>query len=82
MGSYLLNLEKRLSKKTKAELIKEISNFCRKFPQVKEYYQTQTGEAKDVLKKYKTIIKKEFIEGKTRGLPKGRISVALQKLKR
>ena len=76
MGFSILDLEKGLSKKTKAELIKDISTLYRKFPQVKEYYQTQTSEVKDVLKKYKSIIKKEFIEGKTRGLPKGRISVA------
>ena len=76
MGFSLLDLQKGLSKKTKAELIKEISTLCQKFPQVKEYYQTQTGEPKDVLKRYKTIIEKEFIEGKSRSLPKGRISIA------
>ena len=76
MGFFILDLEKGLSKKTKAELIRDISTLCRKCPQLKEYYQTQTSEAKDVLKKYKSIIEKEFIEGKTRGLPKGRISVA------
>ena len=76
MGSFLLDLEKGLSKKTKAELTKEISILYQKFPQVKEYYQTQTGEPNDVLKKYKTIIEKEFIEGTTKNLPKGRISIA------
>ena len=76
MGFSLTTLQKTLTKKTKAELIDEISALCKSFPQVKEYYQAQTDEPKDVLKKYKAIIEKEFIEGKRRGLPKGRISVA------
>jgi hypothetical protein len=76
MGFSLTTLKKTLSKKTKAELIDEISALCKNFPQIKEYYQAQTDEPKDVLKKYKAIIEKEFIEGKSRSLPKGRISIA------
>jgi len=69
------DLKKALSKKTKGELINEISTLCQKFPQVNEYYQVQRSDPKDVLNKHKTIIEKEFIEGKTRCLPKARLSV-------
>ena len=75
MGFSILDLKKALSKKTKDELINEISTLCQKFPQVKEYYQAQISDPKEVLNRHKTIIEKEFIEGKTRGLPKGRLSV-------
>ena len=72
----LTSLKKTLDTKTKQELIKEISTLCKTFPQVKEYYQIQESDAKSVLEKYKDIIEKEFVEGKTRGLPKARLSVA------
>jgi len=75
MNFSITDLKKAISKKTKDELINEISTLCQKFPQVKEYYQAQRSDPKDVLNKHKTIIEKEFIEGKTRGLPKGRLSV-------
>ncbi|RLB78768.1 MAG: hypothetical protein DRH24_13885 [Deltaproteobacteria bacterium] len=76
MGLSISDLKKALSKKTKGELVNEISMLYQKFPQVKEYYQAQWSDPKDILNKHKTIIQKEFIEGKTRGLPKARLSVA------
>ena len=69
-------IKKQLQDKTKQELLKEISTLYQKFPQVKEYYQVQTSGVTEILDKYKNIIEKEFIEGKTRGLPKARFNVA------
>jgi len=76
----ITHLKKQLSQKTKDELIKEIATLCQTFPQVKEYYQAQGSDIQEITKKYKDIIEKEFIEGKTRGLPKARFSVARQAL--
>jgi hypothetical protein len=70
------NLKKQLAEKTKEELIQEIAMLCQTFPQVKEYYQGQSDDIQKIVKKYKDIIEKEFIEGKTRGLPKARLAVA------
>ena len=70
------NLKKQLTKKTKEELIQEISTLCQTFPQVKEYYQDRGTNIQGVVKKYKDILEKEFIEGKARGLPKARLAVA------
>jgi hypothetical protein len=47
---------------------------------VKEYYKAQGSDIQDIVAKYKGIIEKEFIEGKTRGLPKVRFSVARKAL--
>jgi len=69
-------LKKILDQKTKKELIADISNLCKKFPQVKDYYKAQSFDPIDVLEKYVNIIEKEFLDGKTRGFPKARISVA------
>ncbi|MCI5119349.1 MAG: hypothetical protein D3913_15720 [Candidatus Electrothrix sp. LOE1_4_5] len=68
------------TQKTKEELIKEIGQLYQKFPQVKEFYQAKAGNVDDVLANYKKIIEKEFIEGKTRGMPKTRFSVARKAL--
>lgn len=76
----ITQLKKQLSQKTKDELIKEIATLCQTFPQVKEYYQAQGSDRQDIAKKYKDIIQKEFIEGKARGLPKARFSVARKAL--
>ena len=73
-------LKKRLSSKTKAELIKDISKICQMFPQAREYYMSQHGDVQELLKKYKNIIEKEFIDGRTRGHPKVRFSVARKAL--
>ena len=69
-------IKKGLAEKSKEDLIKEISTLYKKFTQVKEYYQAQTIAVDEVLNKYKNIIEKEFIDGKTRGLPKARFNVA------
>lgn len=71
----ITNLKKQLAQKNKEELIKEIAALCQTFPQVKEYYKAQVNDIKELVNKYKSIIEKEFIEGKTRGLPKARFSV-------
>jgi len=79
MKFTMTNLKKELGKKTKKELVQEISALCQKFPQVREYYKMQTDAAEDVrsvMKHYKNIIEKEFVDGKTRGNPKARFSVA------
>jgi len=67
-------LKKQLAKKTKEELIREITTLYQKIPEVKEFYQLQVGEAGQVAEKYKDIILKEFA-GKGRALPKARLSV-------
>ena len=72
----LTDFKKELNQKTKKELINEISNLCKKFPQIKEYYQDQYRDPIKVLEKYKDIIEKEFVHGKTRGCPKARLNVA------
>jgi len=72
----LTNLKKILNQKSKKELITEISILCKKFPQVKDYYKAQSFDSTEILEKYVTIIEKEFVDGKIRGFPKGRISVA------
>lgn len=73
-------LKKQLSSKTKDELIKDMAKICQKYPQVREYYMAQHGDARELLIKYKTIIENEFIEGKTRGFPQGRLSIARKAL--
>lgn len=69
-------LKKQLASKTKEQLIHEISTLYQKLPQVKEYYQAQGEDIQEIAKKHKDIIEKEFVEGKTRGNPKLRFSVA------
>jgi hypothetical protein len=72
----LTALKKQLSRKTKDELIDDIATLYQTFPRVKDYYQAQGADIDDLVRKYKDIIEREFIEGKTRGLPKARLSVA------
>ncbi len=69
-------IKKGLQQKTKEDLLKEISTLYQNFPQVKEYYQVQTSGVVEILDKYRNIVEKEFIHGKTRGLPKARFNVA------
>jgi hypothetical protein len=77
MGKFTItNLKKQLAQKTKTELVKEIVILSQTFPQVKEYYKAQGSDIQDLVKKYKEIIEKEFIDGKTRGFPKLRFAVA------
>jgi len=69
-------LKKALSEKTEKELIEEIINLFKKFPQVKEYFTlafSAEGE-EHVLEKYKEIITNEFFP--KRGYGKARLSVA------
>ncbi|MCP4346293.1 MAG: hypothetical protein GY795_12300 [Desulfobacterales bacterium] len=75
------NFKKDLAEKSKDELIKEITSLCKIFPDVKEYYKSQTGDVKDIVKKYKDIIEKDFVDGKTRGFPKARLPVAKKAVK-
>jgi hypothetical protein len=76
MKFTIAELKKQLGKKTKEEIIQEISTLCQRFPQVREYYQSQTDDTDGIVKKYEDIIVKEFIDGTTRGFPKARLSVA------
>jgi DNA-binding transcriptional MocR family regulator len=76
MKFTIADLKKELAKRTKEQIIQEISTLCQRFPQVREYYRTQADDTDDIVKKYKEIIEKEFIEGKARGFPKARLSVA------
>ncbi|MDM8565124.1 hypothetical protein QUF74_05670 [Candidatus Halobeggiatoa sp. HSG11] len=57
-------LKKNLENKDKKELIQEITNLYKRFPQVKEYYQSQGNEARNILEKYQAIIKREFVYGR------------------
>ncbi|MEN8446143.1 MAG: DUF6155 family protein [Cyanobacteria bacterium J06555_13] len=76
----LTSLKKQLSKKTKDELVQEIAMLYKTFTPVKEYYQAQGDDIQVLVKKYKSIIEKEFIFGKTRGLPSAKFSVARKAL--
>jgi len=73
-------LKKQLSSKTKDELIKDIATICQTFPQAREYYMAQHGDTQELLTTYKDIIEKEFIEGRARGYPKARFSIARKAL--
>lgn len=77
----LTAFKKELAERSKEDLIQEISTLCQKFPPVKEYYKAQCGDVDGILKKHKDIIEKEFVEGKTRGMPKARLSVAKSAVK-
>ena len=81
MGKLTLaTLKKQLSHKTKAELVQEIAMLYKTFQPVKEYYQAQSGDVQELIKKYKSVIEKEFILGKTKGMPSARLSVARKAL--
>ncbi|MGB0847401.1 MAG: DUF6155 family protein [Thiolinea sp.] len=71
----LTQLKKHLTEKTQQQLIIEIAELYKTFPQVKEYYQAQHTNIDDIAKKYKDIIIKEF-GGTARSFPKARFSVA------
>ena len=76
----LTSLKKQLSQKTKEDLVKEIAMLYKTFTPVNEYYQSQGAGVQEVAEKYKSIIEKEFIFGKTRGMPSARFSVARKAL--
>jgi hypothetical protein len=69
-------LKKALSEKSEKELMEEIINLFKKFPQVKEYYTLALSAEGDehVLEKYKEKITHEFFP--KRGYGKARLSVA------
>ncbi len=72
----LTELKQRLSTKTNSELIAEITELYKKFPLVKEYYQSSLlGDDTAVLDKYKDVVTSEFL---MRGnqFPKMRLSIA------
>ncbi|MGK0363954.1 MAG: anaerobic ribonucleoside-triphosphate reductase [Saprospiraceae bacterium] len=71
-------LKKALQKHKKEELINLVTELSKKFTNVNEFLLMQHGEQnpQEILQKYKDIIEKEFIEGRTRGFPKLRFSVA------
>jgi len=69
-------LKKQFKEKTHEELIQELATLYKTFSQVKEYYQVQEQSSEELLKKYKHIIEKEFVDGVGRGSPKARFSVA------
>ena len=73
----LTALKKHLAQKSQAQLIVEIAELYKTFPQVKEYYQAQQADITEIAQKYKDIIIKEFGGTSTgRGFPKARFSVA------
>ncbi|QDR79193.1 DUF6155 family protein [Sporomusa termitida] len=69
------DLKKHLMSKNQLELIKEILNLCKLFPEVKEYYTTKLmpDAEEQILLKYKKIIKNEFFSD--RGFGKLRFSI-------
>ena len=71
-------LKQQLKTKTAPELVEEIAALCKKFPQVKEYYQVTFLGQDDVAvqNKYKAIVKAEFIPGFKVQYPKARLAVA------
>ncbi len=72
----LTELKKRLFSKTNAELVEEIAQLYKTFPNVKEYYQSiLLDDDSVILEKYKEIIKGEFLMRGNR-FPKMRLSVA------
>lgn len=72
----LTTLKQYLKNRFKEELIGDISELFQKFDMVKDYYQIQLSPQaeKQVSAKYKKIIENEFFP--TRGIGKGRLSVA------
>ena len=72
----IAELKKILKSKSNDELIKEIVELYKKFPDVKDYYSSNlsTDGMTEVLEKYKKIVQNEFFP--TRGFGKLRLSVA------
>ena len=72
----LTELKQQLIYKSHAELVEEIALLYKKFPLVKEYYQSNlSGDDTEVLNKYRDIIRGEFVMNGNR-MPKLRLSVA------
>jgi hypothetical protein len=72
----MTDLKTHLASKNQAELVKEILNLYKLFPNVKEYYAVNLvpdAEQQGILEQYKKIIKNEFFPD--RGMGKLRYSV-------
>lgn len=69
-------LKQRLTQLPPAQLVDDIVDLYKKFPAVKDYYQSRLAPASEqqLLEKYKNIIQKEFFP--TRGFGKLRLAVA------
>ncbi len=69
-------LKKQLENYSPKELIAEIGELYRRFPDVKNYYQIKLSPQSegDIVSEYKEKIKKEFFP--TRGLGRARLSIA------
>ncbi len=78
MAVKLFALHKYLDSASREELVKEINDLYKLFPAVQEYYQAKLSDVEDgedaLLKKYKKIVKNEFMPD--RGLGKARLSIA------
>lgn len=72
----IATLKKALSAKSEKELLSELTNLFKKFPQVKEYYTLLlSNDGQDIiLDKYKDKIRNEFFP--KRGYGKARLSIA------
>tara|TARA_Y100000782_G_C10189122_1_gene269217 strand:+ start:13771 stop:14343 length:573 start_codon:yes stop_codon:yes gene_type:complete len=70
-------LRQHLKTKERKELIDEIADLYKKFPDVKNYYQASAfNDDQSVLNKYKTAIKAEFFPESRYAEPPCRLSVA------
>ncbi|MEY2984115.1 MAG: hypothetical protein RLZZ568_732 [Cyanobacteriota bacterium] len=69
-------LKKQLGSYSPEDLIAEISELYRRFPEVKNYYQLKLSSQSEseIVNEYKAKIKKEFFPA--RGMGRGRLSVA------
>lgn len=71
-------LKQLLKTKTNAELIEDIASLYKTFPQVKEYYQTtfSGGDDSAIQRKYKDIVRAEFVPGFKKSFPEAQLSIA------
>ncbi len=71
-------LKQILKTKTNAQLIEDIAFLYKTFPQVKEYYQSSFsgGDDSAIQRKYKNIVRAEFVPGFKKTFPDARVSVA------
>lgn len=74
----LTTLKQLLKTKTNAELVEDIAFLYKTFPQVKEYCQSvfSGGDDTAIQRKYKDIIRAEFVPGFKKSFPEARVSIA------
>jgi hypothetical protein len=74
----LTSLKQILKTKTQTELIDDIAVLYKTFPQVKEHYQAKFsgGDDSAIQRKYKNIIRAEFVPGFKKSFPDARVSIA------